>query len=126
MIKLAFHIQILTQRNDRRDYVSSIMHRHDPEGFKLRVPTAKKILRVPKVSIGIHNRWAGDGHDKLYSIGFPIWAVVDDATSKWLGAWVVPSNRLADIVAYCFLCVVETYAGTSLACLLKAAHDRLM
>ena len=24
------------------------------------------------------------GHDKLYDFGFPIWAIVDNATSKWL------------------------------------------
>jgi hypothetical protein len=91
--------------------VSEIMHAHEPEGFEKRDPTAKKIFRVPKVPIGIHERWAGDGHDKLYKIGFPIWAIVDDATGKWLGAWVVPSNRLNVIVAYLFLCVAEEYEG---------------
>ena len=93
------------------DVVSEIMHEHVPEGFALREPTAKKVFRVPKVPIGIHERWAGDGHDKLYKIGFPIWAVVDDATGKWLGAWVVPSNRIGEIVAYLFLCLVEKYEG---------------
>ena len=41
------------------------------------------------------------GHDKLYNIvGFPIWAVFDYATSKWLGAssWVVPSNRMRNVI----------------------------
>ena len=56
-------------------------------------------------------RWAGDGHDKLYSIGFPIWAVVDDAMSKWLGAWVVLSNRMGNIIGYLFLTLVEKYSG---------------
>ncbi len=64
-----------------------------------------------KVPIGIHDRWSADGHDKLNHIGFPIWAIVDDATGKWLGAWVVPSNRTALIVAYLFLCTVERYGG---------------
>lgn len=94
-----------------RDFVSSVMHTHDPHAFDLREPTAKKIMRVRKVPIGIHERWAGDGHDKLYKIGFPAWGVVDDATGKWLGAWIVPSNRMADIVAYLFLCLVEKYGG---------------
>ena len=89
------------------------MHAHDDDGFKHRDPTSKKVLRFPKVPIGIHERWAGDGHDKLYKIGFPIWAIVDDATGKWLGAWVVPSNRMGEIVAYLFLCCVEEYGGTS-------------
>lgn len=87
------------------------MHTHDPHAFDLREPTAKKIMRVRKVPIGIHERWAGDGHDKLYKIGFPAWGVVDDATGKWLGAWIVPSNRMANIVAYLFLCIVEKYGG---------------
>jgi len=88
-----------------------VMHTHAPEGFDRQEPTAKKIFRVKKVPVGIHERWAGDGHDKLYKIGFAIWAVIDDATGRWLGAWVVPSNRLGEIVAYLFLCLVEEYEG---------------
>ena len=95
-----------------RDFISDIMHEFEPEGFDHREPGGKKILRIPKNPIGIHERWAGDGHDKLYSIGFPIWAVVDDATSKWLGAWVVPSNRMGNIIGYLFLTLVEKYGGT--------------
>lgn len=87
------------------------MHVHDPSAFDNREPTAKKIFCVKKYPIGIHQRWAGDGHDKLYKIGFPIWAIVDDATGKWLGAWVVPSNRMGNIIAYLFLEVAEDYGG---------------
>ncbi|KIK59296.1 hypothetical protein GYMLUDRAFT_60215 [Collybiopsis luxurians FD-317 M1] len=94
-----------------RDFVSDVMHEHAEEGFDKREPTAKKINRVPKVPLGIHHRWAGDGHDKLYKIGFPIWAVVDDATGKYLDGWVVPSNRMANVVAYCFLLLVEKFGG---------------
>jgi hypothetical protein len=89
------------------------MHIHDDDAFRARDPTAKRIIRFAKVPVGIHERWAGDGHDKLYKIGFPIWAIVDDATGKWLGAWVVPSNRMGDIVAYLFLCCVELFGGSS-------------
>ena len=60
------------------------MQLHDPEGIKAQDPLSKKIPRSFKHPIGIHERWAGDGHDKLYGIGFPIWGVVDDATGKWL------------------------------------------
>ncbi|KAF8800444.1 hypothetical protein BYT27DRAFT_7262852 [Phlegmacium glaucopus] len=77
----------------------------------MRDPTSKQIIRVVKANYGIHERWLGDGHDKLYSIGFPIWAVVDDATSKWLGAWVVPSNRLGDVVGYFCLLLIEKFGG---------------
>lgn len=94
-----------------RDFVSKVMHTHDDAGFKFRDPSSKKTFRVKKVPIGIHERWAGDGHDKLYKIGFPIWAVVDDATGKWLDAWVVPSNRMGVIIGYLFLCLVEKYGG---------------
>ena len=55
--------------------------------------TMRKVLSSStKVPLGIHECWAGDGHDKLYKIGFPVWAVVDDATGKWLDTWVVPAQ----------------------------------
>jgi hypothetical protein len=92
------------------------MHLHDHDAFGGREPVAKRIHRVPKHPIGIHERWSGDGHDKLYKIGFPIWAMVDDATGKWLGAWVVPSNRMGEIVAYLFLCLIEEFEGMFMVC----------
>ncbi|KAJ7084796.1 hypothetical protein B0H15DRAFT_381633 [Mycena belliarum] len=97
-----------------RDTVARIMHTHDSDAFAGRDPTAKKIFRVPKFPLGIHERWSGDGHDKLYKIGFPIWMMVDDATAKVLKAWVVPSNRMGAIIAYLFLCLVELYGGVPL------------
>ena len=94
-----------------RDDVSRIMHLHDPEGFQSRDPGAKRIRRAVAVPIGIHEQWSGDGHDKLYRIGFPIWAVTDAATTRILGAWVVPSNRMGEIIGYLFLLLVEEYKG---------------
>ena len=63
------------------------MHRHDSEAFATREPTAKRIHRIKKypIRVGIHQRWSADGHDKLYKVGFPIWATVDDAISKMAG-----------------------------------------
>lgn len=90
------------------------MHEQDPEGFEFRSPAAKKIQRFPKYPIGINEKWAGDGHDKLNKIGIMIWAVVDDATSKWLGAWVVPNNRLGVVVAYLALSLIEEMGGPCL------------
>jgi hypothetical protein len=87
------------------------MQTHDSDSFAAREPTAKKIFRVAKFPLGIHERWSGDGHDKLYKIGYPIWMMVDDATGKVLKAWVVPSNRMGDIIAYLFLCLAEEYGG---------------
>ncbi|KAF8231279.1 hypothetical protein L208DRAFT_1423588 [Tricholoma matsutake] len=90
-------------------FVLEVMHKHDSKGFKRCNPTARKIHRTPKVLIGIHERWAGDGDDKLYGIGFPIWAVVDNVTGRWLDGWVVPSNCMRAIIGYLFLCLVEKY-----------------
>lgn len=104
-------ISILLTQLTYRKFVSDTMHVHDIGAFDSREPDAKKTHRVPKHPIGIHERWSGDGHDKLYKIGFPIWAMVDDATGKWLDAWVVPSNRLGEVVGYLFLCLVEKYGG---------------
>ncbi|KAJ7208423.1 hypothetical protein B0H12DRAFT_1205974 [Mycena haematopus] len=97
-----------------RDTVYKFMQTHDSEAFAVREPTAKKIFRVAKFPLGIHERWSGDGHDKLYKIGFPVWMMVDDATGKVLKAWVVPSNRMGDIIAYLFLCLAEEYGGVPL------------
>ncbi|KAJ7145031.1 hypothetical protein C8R46DRAFT_918900 [Mycena filopes] len=94
-----------------RQMVWEIMQEYDADSFALREPTAKKILRVKKFPIGINHRWAMDGHDKLYKIGFPVYATVDDATGKIMKAWVVPSNRFGEVVAYLFLCLVEEVGG---------------
>jgi len=111
-----------------RDFVSQVMHTHDSDAFAAREPTAKRIFCVKKFPIGIHARWAADGHDKLYKIGFPIWAIIEDATGKWLGGWAVPSNRTGNIVAYLWLCTVEKYRGkcitTASFFLLTPVHTR--
>jgi hypothetical protein len=85
---------------------------HEPEELDRRNPGAKKIHRTPIVPVGIHEQWSGDGHDKVYKIGFPIWAVADFATGNTLGAWVLPSNQFAVLVAYLFLTLVEKYKGS--------------
>ena len=94
-----------------QDFISNVMHAIDGDGFLLREPTSKKVVRIKKAPIGIHERWSGDGHDKLCSIGYPIWAVVDDTTSKWLGGWVVPNNRMGRIIGFLYLCLVEEFEG---------------
>ncbi|KAJ7166545.1 hypothetical protein C8R43DRAFT_878000 [Mycena crocata] len=94
-----------------RRIVSDIMHAHDAAAFDTREPTAKKIHRTPKYVLGVHQQWAGDGHDKLYKIGFPIYGWVDAATSWLLQGKVCPSNRLATVVVYLFLLLVLEYGG---------------
>ncbi|KAG6882477.1 hypothetical protein C0993_010407 [Termitomyces sp. T159_Od127] len=90
------------------------MHLQDPQGFEIRQPGSKKIHRVALVSLGPHHEWSGDGHDKLASIGFPIWGVRDVWSGKWLGLWVVPNNRRQKAVALLFLRLVEEYGGLSI------------
>jgi hypothetical protein len=96
-----------------RDFVADVMHMEDPDGFSQRHPNSRKVLRVKTGPLGVHERWGADGHDKLNSIGFPVYAFIDDATGYWLGAWVVPNNRIAAVIGYLFLCVVEEYGCMS-------------
>ncbi|KAJ7161620.1 hypothetical protein C8R46DRAFT_1164479 [Mycena filopes] len=90
-----------------RKTVWEIMQKYDAEAFAAREPTAKRIHREKKYPIGINHRWALDGHDKLYKIGFPVYAT----TGKILKAWVVPSNRMGQVIAYLFLCLVMEVGG---------------
>ena len=96
-----------------RAFVLETMKTHAPQGFEKRNPGSRKIIRTKKVPLGIHERWSCDGHDKLYKIGFPVYAFVDDASGKWLDARVVPSNRFGAVIGYLFLCCVEKYGGES-------------
>ncbi|KAI0309245.1 hypothetical protein OF83DRAFT_1166884 [Amylostereum chailletii] len=106
-----------------RYVVSDTMHMHCPEGFDKRKPTAKKIAREPIHPIGIHERWSADGHDKLLKIGFGAWAVVDRSTSRLLGGWILPRNRMGKAVAYCFLELVEEYSGIPLQLLTDCGSE---
>ncbi|KAF8573556.1 hypothetical protein K439DRAFT_1649981 [Ramaria rubella] len=94
-----------------RDYVTSEMRLHNPKGFAIRDPGAKKIHRQPLVALGPHHEWSGDGHDKLAKLGFPIWGIRDVWSGKWLGLWVVPNNRLKVVVAYLYLILIESLGG---------------
>jgi hypothetical protein len=87
----------------------------DPEGSALRQPDAKKVHRGVLVSLGPHHEWSCDGHDKLSQIGFPIWGIRDKWSGKWLGLWVVPSNRFNTVIAYLYLSLVVHLSGTQLA-----------
>jgi hypothetical protein len=87
------------------------MRLQDPEGFAIQDPIARKVHQVPLVVLGPHYEWSGDGHDKLASIGFPIWALHDVWSGKWLGIWVLPNNRLKLAIAYLYLSLVEELSG---------------
>lgn len=95
------------------DYIAAEMRAQDPDGFEHRAPTAKKIHREPLSVLGPNHEWSGDGHDKLAKIGFPIWAVRDVWSGKWLGLWVVPNNRLKCAIGYLYLSLVHDMGGAS-------------
>jgi hypothetical protein len=92
--------------------VTDEMKQHEPDGFVQQGLSTKKISCQPLVSLGPHHQWSGDGHDKLSKIGFPIWAVCDQWSGKWLGMRVVPNNQLKTSIAYLYLSLVHELGGT--------------
>ncbi|KAG1758415.1 hypothetical protein EDD22DRAFT_981416 [Suillus occidentalis] len=97
-----------------RQYVTDEMRQHKPDGFSQWEPSKKKVSRQPLVSLGPHHQWSGDGHNKLSKIGFPIWAIHDQWSGKWLGMWVVPNNQLKTSIAYLYLSLVYEIGGMPL------------
>jgi hypothetical protein len=84
---------------------------YDPAGVAARHPTSRRIRRVPLSSQGPNEVWCCDGHDKLCRYGFAIWGVRDKFSRKWLGLWVLPNNRIGDVVAYLWLSLVHKIGG---------------
>ena len=93
------------------DWISEAMHELDPGAFASCVPTAKQVHQVPMVALGIHHHCSANGHDKLNKIGFPVWAIRDMWSGKWLGIWVVLDNHLKVVIAYLYLSLIEKYSG---------------
>jgi hypothetical protein len=87
------------------------MHLHDPAGFAICEPSAKKIWQGVLTSLGPHHEWSSDGHDKLAEIGFPIWGVHDKWSSKWLGLWVLPNNHLKKAIVLLYLQLIKEQGG---------------
>ena len=79
--------------------------------FAICEPSSRKIHRVTLISIGPHEQWSKDGHDKLCKIGFPVHGIRDVWPGKWLGLWVVPNNRSKTIIAYLYFCLIEEQGG---------------
>ena len=91
--------------------IRETMKNLDPEGFQKRHPSAKKVVRTQLTSLGPNDEWCGDGHDKLNKIGIGIYGIRDKFSGFWLGLWAVPNNRLGDVVAHLYLCLVEEKKG---------------
>ncbi|KAJ7190707.1 hypothetical protein GGX14DRAFT_407784 [Mycena pura] len=96
-----------------REVVRGVMLDHAPEHFPQREPTADQIIRVAKDPEAIHQQWSLDGHDKWNAIGFGIYGLVDDSTGHLLHEYILPSNRLGQVVLWCWLDQVEKYKGMS-------------
>ena len=86
-----------------------------PDGARQREPTTRQIIRTALTALGPHYEWSADGHDKLVKYGFAIWGVRDKWSRYWLGLWVVPNNRKANVVAYLWLSVVLKHGGEGIS-----------
>ncbi|KAG2140218.1 uncharacterized protein EDB93DRAFT_1241888 [Suillus bovinus] len=73
-----------------RKYVMDEMRQHEPDGFAQWGRSKKKISR------------------------FPIWAIRDQWSGKWLGMWVVPNNWLKTSIAYLYLSLLHELGGMPL------------
>jgi hypothetical protein len=93
------------------DWIWNEMQELDPGAFASRAPTAKKIHRVPIVAMGPHHWWSADGHEKLNKIRFPVWAIWDVWSGKWLGIWVVLDNCLKMVIAHLYLKLIKEMGG---------------
>jgi hypothetical protein len=93
------------------DTIGQIQKIVDPEGVAGRHPKARRITRTALTSAGPNEVWCCDGHDKLCKYGFAIWGLRDKFSRKWLGLWVLPSNRFGVVVAYLWLSVVRDLGG---------------
>ncbi|KAJ6449360.1 hypothetical protein C8R45DRAFT_1130932 [Mycena sanguinolenta] len=63
-----------------RNDISEVMHAFEEEGFTKRHPKGKKkLFRSSLTSVGPHEEWSMDGHDKLNKAGFGLLGMRD----KW-------------------------------------------
>ncbi|KAH9943767.1 hypothetical protein B0H21DRAFT_478190 [Amylocystis lapponica] len=95
-----------------RDWIAAEMRRLDPNGFEERHP--HKINTSPVEAMGPHREWVCDSHDKMATLGFPVWGIRDVWSSKWLGLWVVPPRHPKLGYAYMYLGLVKRLGGMPL------------
>ena len=60
---------------------------------------------------GPNDVWLCDGHDKLGGYGFTLWGLRDKFSQKWLALWVLPNNRIDQVVPYLWLKLVHDLGG---------------
>ncbi|KAK6977143.1 hypothetical protein R3P38DRAFT_3335022 [Favolaschia claudopus] len=88
-----------------RNKISGVMHTFEEEGFEKRDPKAQKktVKRSALTSVGPHEEWSMDGHDKLNEAGFGIYGIRDKWGTKYLHYRVLPSNRYATVIGVVYL-----------------------
>ncbi|KAJ7792503.1 hypothetical protein B0H14DRAFT_2930834 [Mycena olivaceomarginata] len=79
--------------------------------YKRHPKRRKKIIRTPLTSIGPHEEWSMDGHDKLNRAGFGTHGIRDKWGGKFLHYRVLPSNRYAVVVGVVYLECVKKHGG---------------
>ncbi|KAF7373543.1 hypothetical protein MSAN_00564700 [Mycena sanguinolenta] len=95
-----------------RDDISGVMHAFEEDGFEKRHPRSKKsLVRTPLTSVGPHEEWSMDGHDKLNKVGFGILGLRDKWGRKYLHYRVFPSNRYADTTGVFYLECAKKHGG---------------
>jgi hypothetical protein len=83
----------------------------DVELAKERAPWTKVVRRSVFDSAGPNEQWACDGHDKLSSIGLPVYGFRDKYGRKLLDAYLCPSNRVGRIVLRLYWETVKDIGG---------------
>ena len=96
-----------------RDFVDQVMYEIDPDGPSRRDPTKRRVRRSQLTSLGPHEEWSCDGHDKLVKYGFGLWGARDKWSGKWLGLWDIPNNRSQQVIAYLWLSILRDLGGKS-------------
>ncbi|KAG7530696.1 hypothetical protein FFLO_04866 [Filobasidium floriforme] len=99
-----------------RDMVRAVMKTHFPEGFdqRSRSATNKTSHNAVIQSYGPNDQLSIDGHDKLSSIGFPIYGMRDKFSRKWITLVAVPNNRTNVITSYLYLKTIRDMGGIPL------------
>ncbi|EPS95494.1 hypothetical protein FOMPIDRAFT_1025788 [Fomitopsis schrenkii] len=96
-----------------RSTVSRVMHAYAPQGFVERHPLShrKTLVRTPLTSVGPHEEWSIDGHDKLVQAGFPVYGIVEKWGGDKLQFNVLVSNRKPKVCLVIYLRCAKAHGG---------------
>jgi hypothetical protein len=93
--------------------VDRVMRSIYPEGFVYRDVRNKKktITRIALCSVGPHDEWSIDGHEKLAEAGFAIYGIRDKWGGGYLQYSVLPSARFASVCLVIYLRCIKKFGG---------------